>query len=76
MSLVIVHVIIITTYIMFVQYYYKTFFLNIKFYFQVDAEDNIALWGMITYSGGICQQKLDSKCTHLITTVTEGVGCC
>lgn len=39
---------------------------------QVDAEDNIALWGMITYNGGICQQKLDSKCTHLITTVTEG----
>ncbi|XP_076116786.1 PAX-interacting protein 1-like [Mytilus galloprovincialis] len=39
---------------------------------QLDAEDTLHVWGMITYNGGKCQQKLDSKCTHLITTATEG----
>ncbi|XP_071121795.1 PAX-interacting protein 1-like [Mytilus edulis] len=39
---------------------------------QLDAEDTLHIWGMITYNGGKCQQKLDSKCTHLITTATEG----
>lgn len=29
---------------------------------------------MITYNGGSCQQKLDEKCTHLITMATDGVG--
>ncbi|XP_063398435.1 PAX-interacting protein 1-like isoform X2 [Mytilus trossulus] len=39
---------------------------------QLDVDDSLHIWGMITYNGGKCQQKLDSKCTHLITSATEG----
>ncbi|OWF43255.1 PAX-interacting protein 1-like isoform X1 [Mizuhopecten yessoensis] len=38
---------------------------------QLDPDDAKALWGMVTYYGGRCQQSLDQSCTHLIAYNTE-----
>ena len=37
------------------------------FFQQLDAEDAKSVWGMVTFNGGKCQQKLNKTCTHLVT---------
>ncbi|KAK3103670.1 hypothetical protein FSP39_020895 [Pinctada imbricata] len=39
---------------------------------NLEKDDLLTLWSMITYNGGHCQSSLDQTCTHLITTSLQG----
>lgn len=43
---------------------------------KLGKEDALAIWAMITFSGGQLKLHLDNSCTHLIIGKPEGVSSC